>query len=97
MLCHPPSEPKFQGRYPLHTAIYDYLFVKTAAWTITQADFFISLYVTSAISLIAMVKLLSSHACRTYQKVQLRKVNRKFEIFLKNFSDEKGTVKQTFA
>ena len=68
MLCHPPSEPKFQGRYPLHTAIYDYLFVKTAAWTITQADFFISLYVTSAISLIAMVKLFSSHACRTYQK-----------------------------
>ena len=30
-------------------------------------------------------------------KVQLRKVNRKFEIFLKNFSKEKGIVKQTFA
>ena len=40
MLCHPPSEPKFQGRYPLHTAVYDYLFVKKAARTITRAAFF---------------------------------------------------------
>ena len=38
----------------------------------------------------------SPHSPHSY-KVQLRKVNRKFEIFLKNFSKEKGIVKQTFA
>ncbi len=37
-----------------HTAVYDDLFVKTAARTITRAAFFISLYVTSTISLIGL-------------------------------------------